>query len=49
MFLFDKFLYFNMKLNFSKLFFTNVITLASPQKIFYGYFKSQSFTTVNST
>ena len=35
--------------NFSKLFFTYVITLASPQKIFYGYFKSKSYTTIDST
>ena len=50
MFLFDTFLYFNMRLIINmKLFFTHFITLASPLKIFYGYFKYQLYTTIDFT
>ena len=50
MFLFDTFLYFNMRLIINmKLFFTHFITLASPLKIFYSYFKYQFYTTIDFT
>ena len=47
MFLFDTFLYFNMKLIFPMLFFIYVITLASPWKILHGCFEFQSYTTTD--
>ena len=48
MFLFDIFFYFNIQLIFRMLFFTHIATLPSPLKILYGYFKSQSYTMIDS-
>ena len=39
---------FDMRLLFPMLFFTHVMTLAFPQKILYGYFESQAYTTIDS-
>ena len=48
MFLFYIFFYFNIQLIFRMLFFTHIVTLASPLKILYGYIKSQSYTMIDS-